>query len=790
MAEKKTKTEFGDPAKVINVVKAMQDIERLRANDRAKIDSLFNGQRPYTPEEVEKFNIQVNVNWGEGKRIMRDANSQLNNALIHPGPLLQCSLRKGPVDKRDEWSAIFSKNLHIPLQEGISGRKNFFLIKDRNASVCMHGIGALMWSNPFIWRPRFVALEDLLIPTETKCDFSNLRYFAVNLYLTIGELIEMTQGDKVRKGWNMEMVNEILKGTEGIYNESTPSTARDQPEAQEQIYYQNKGYYYSDSIPKIRCVQFFWQEPDVPNKWYRVVYLRENPGNKVKDIDKKFLFDGTGEPFADDISQILNVQYGDSNFVAPLKYHNVRGLGIDLYSPIETLNRLRCEYVQAVFEHMKMYFRIKDPADRDRAKQQILQQYGFIMDGMEIVPQQQRHQIDPTLINNAMGQMNEILQESSSSFIAGQDRGTERQMTAKEAMIRVNQANVLVGAMLATMYLQEGFYYNEIKRRFCQKDPTDPDIKAFQDRCKREGIPLGLIQDADSWKVIPERVLGGGDKSLAQQQAAWLLSVKTMFDPKAQQTILRLATQSMLDDPAKAAMLVPQTPPQTTAGSEMAEQLFGTLMNGIQCAPRTGFDIQGYVIQMLKMMGAVVQRISQTDGMGTIEEVAGLQAVAQNVAQYLQVLSGDDTQKQLVKQAGDALGKIMNEVKAFGQRLQEKHTAETARENISINYKDAPEDIKRQMEAAAGMQPSQLPPGANDPKTAKAIQTMQLNAASHQQRSVLEQQRFEHEQARLNAQTQSEIHRQNMAMRHKLLNENIKSTADAVAKLNKPEKSD
>ena len=672
---KKRKTEFGDPKKVINVVKAMQDVEDDRASDRAKINSLFNGQRPYSGEECEKFNIQVNVNWGEGKRIMRDANSQLNNALLHPGTLFQCSLRDGPVDKRDAWSQIFTKNIHIPLQEGISGRKNFFLIKDRNASVCMHGIGVLMWSNPYKWLPRFVPMEDILIPTETKCDFSNLRYFAVNLYLTIGELFEMAKGPAAMKGWNQEMVEQILEGQKDLYNESTPSTWRDQPEAMKQIFYENNGYYYSDAIPKVRCVQFFWQEMDKPNEWYRVVYLKENTGGKVKGIDKEFLFDGTDKPFAKDISQILNVQYGDSNFVAPLKYHNVRGLGVDLYAPVETLNRLRCEFVQSVFEHLKMYFRIKDPADRDRAKQQILQQYGFIVDGLEIVPQNERHQVDPGLVGDAMGQMNEILQQSSSSFVSSPDRGGEKTMTAKEAMIKLNQANVLVSAMLATMYLQEGFYYNEVKRRFCDTDSTDPDVKAFQDRCIKEGIPKEMF-DSEKWKVTPERVLGGGDKSMAQQEAQWLLSVKNMFDPKAQQTILRLATSSMLDDPAKAIMLVPQTPPQSTAGSEVAESLFATLMTGNPCALRTGFDMQGYVTTLMKMMGNVIQRITQTGGVGTIDEIIGLQTVAQNAGQYISVLSADETQKQLVKQYGDVLGKMLNMVKAFGQRWQEQQQAQ------------------------------------------------------------------------------------------------------------------
>lgn len=747
-AETPTKSEFGDPSKVINVVHRLQEIEVVRASDRATIESLFNGQRPYTDEEVTKFNIQINVNWCQGKKIMRDANSQLNSALIHPGNLFKCTLREGPVDKRDEWSQIFTEEIHKPLQEGVSGFRNFYLIKDRNAAVCMHGIGALLWASPYKWMPRFVPLEDLLIPTETKCDFSNLRYFAVNLYLTVGELIDMTQGD-VLGGWNQPMIKEIIESMQGLYNESTPSTWRWQPEAMASVFFQNRGYYYSDAIPKVRCVQFFWQEMDKPNKWYRVVYLRENPGGKVKNIDKDFLFDGTAEPFADDISQILNVQYGDNNFVAPCKYHNVRGLGVDLYAPIETLNRLRCEFVQSVFEHLKMYFRIKDPADRDRLKAQLLQQYGFIQDGLQIVRRDERHQIDPNLVGDAIGQMSEIMSQSSSSYVSDQDSGGEKVMTAKEAQIKLNQSTAMVSSMISTMYLQEEFYYTEVKRRFSEKETTDAEAQAFQKRCIARGIPKEFVTRPEVWKITAERQLGGGDATKAQMQAGWLMQFKAMFGPAQQQTILRMVTATMLEDPAKAWLLVPETPPQSSPGSMMAENLFGTMMEGIKVATRQGIDLQGYVAQLLKMMGEVVQRITQTDNMGTMEDIIGLGAVETVIQESIQVLAADPQQKQLVKQFTDALGQMTNLVKGFFQRIQAASKVNEHPKLIeSMSYKDMPEDIRRQMEQAAGFKPSQQ--AVTDPKIVKAQQQLQITDAKFQQKTRHAEIAFQLEQLRKN----------------------------------------
>lgn len=769
--------EFKSAKDIENVLRPCRDIERLRAQDRALIASLFNGLRPYNQEEVEKFQIQINVNWQEGKRIMRDANAQINSALLHTGTLFNCSLESGPMDKRDEWGQIFTTEIQKPLQRGKSGRKHYFLLKSRNASVCMHGIGALLWTNGFRWMPRFVPLEDLLIPTDTYCDFTNLRYFGVNMYLTPGELTTMAMGDKALPGWNKPMVAQILDSMKNLYNEGIPSTWRDQPEEMEQIFTGNKGYYYSDAVPKIRVTWFFYQEVDKPNKWYRCVILREAYGD-AKPADK-MLFDGTDKPFADDIMEILAVQYGDNNLVAPLKYHSVRGLGLDLYAPVETMNRLRCQFVQSVFEHLLMYFRIQDPSDRDRLKQVVLNQFGILPEGLNIVPREQRHQIDPQLVAEAQGQIRQIMQESSASYLQNINDGTEKEMTAKEATIKLNQATVMVSAMLQSLYLQEGFYYEEIVRRFCNKSSDDAEVKAFREKCISRGIPEQYVNDNKVWRVMPEKVLGGGDKSQAQQEASWLWGIKNELDPSVQPMVKRKVISTMLNDPDKGKEFVPITPPTSTAGTIAAENCFGTLMTGNPVAPRTGIDQQGYLTRMIQMMSAVVEQIKGGDNMGTMPQIVGLAAVAQNIQQTIQAMSNDPNMNQMVKQAKDVLGKLVNELKGFSQRLQQKHQAADLKESLNISFKDLEPDTKNAVLQMIGIPPSQMS-GQDPAAVAKTAQEMKLKEASHNQQSQLDTQRFQAEQDRENLKTANEIQRKNVATHHEIVRKNIQATADAL----------
>ena len=186
-------------------------------------------------------------------------------------------------------------------------------------------------------------------------------------------------------------------------------------------------------------------------------------------------------------------------------------------------------------------------------------------------------------------------------------------------------------------------------------------------------------------------------------------------------------------------------------------------------------------------MGMVVQRISGTDGMGSMTEVVGLATVGQAVAQSLQVLGQDPQQKQPAKMFGDALGKLMNEVKAFGQRLTEKQKAGSLRESLSLSFKDLNPDTKNAALQMLGLPPSQMSPQQADPKAAKAAQQMQIKGQQHAQDMQQSQQSFAMEQARLNAQAEADIQRKQMELQHDAMHEQIKMTMDIIARMHEAE---
>lgn len=655
------------PTDVLNIVETIEKAGLSRAQDRALINNQFNGGRPFTAQEVEEHQIQVNTNFLEGYRVCMDANLQVNNALLGKDRFFNARCLGGKPEKRQEYGTVFTDAIHEVIKDGHGGKRHISVLNDRNASLTLHGIGALVWLNSYDWLPRFVALEDLLIPTDSPRDFTDaLGHFAINARFTAGQLVKQTSGPNVDEGWNIPFVRKIIKSIKPLQTYTQDLT--DRPEEWESLVKQHGLYMDSDAVPKIKVTYFFHQHRET-GKWHRKIVIRKNDAVSESSIEDEFLYDSKEVPFADTIDHIVHVQFGDGNVVAPLKFHSVRGLGMLLYSVVELLNRLRCQFVQHTFEQLMTILRVQNTQDRDRPKVLQLHPYAVLEDGVSIVPQSERSQADPKLVEFAMSQNKQLLGESSSAYVQDVDTGTQREQTLGEAKIKLQSANKIIGGMLSNMYMQEHFYYLEVVRRMLLPDGSQDSVR-FKKKCITLGIPEELLSPR-FWKIEVEKVFGMGDQTLAIDEANALMAIIDRLDPSGKLTVLRKYISVITRNSDLAKNLVPETEGGSSEGAKAAEDVFGTLMQGVPVALREGIEHEDYVASMMQMMDVIVQRIAQTDNTGTQQDLIGLSTAAADVDQHIQLLAQNASNKPFVAEASKALSKMMNDVRAFQQRQEE-----------------------------------------------------------------------------------------------------------------------
>jgi hypothetical protein len=189
--------------------------------------------------------------------------------------------------------------------------------------------------------------------------------------------------------------------------------------------------------------------------------------------------------------------------------------------------------------------------------------------------------------------------------------------------------------------------------------------------------------------------------TIAQQLMEW----RPLMPPESQSKVLRKAVFAFNDDPAEALDLIPEAPHISDSVHD-TELAFGVLMGGTKLTAKPGLNAIEVVATMLRLMQAKVIDIKKTGGVGTPQDVIGLNLCDQYARAFLKMLEEDKGAASLVKTLGDELGGLANEVKGFMQRQQQaaQKKAQQGNGRGGLNPKDAAKIQATQMQAAQKVQ--------------------------------------------------------------------------------------
>ena len=716
----------------------------------------MNGIPPFTRQEEDENNILVNVNWKIGTNQLHECRRMYENAFLKPGNYFKVNLEAGPAHKRADWSRIITRHINKPLKRSLAFMEAY---RSKFAGVVLHGVGPMMWEDEWKWIPYTFGIEDLLIPTDTYTTLDNLYYFGVRKPMKPGELFRKTFGmdEKYRDpGWDMDAVQDILDSYRDLNQNPHQWNWSEHPEKMAELYKQNLTYYDSDSAPVIWFWDFYFQaEEDSGGKWCRRLMLDQDyvpAGATALTSPIKFIYEK--DNFAEELGNILHIQFGDGSNKPPFMYHSVRSIGWMLYDVVSLDNRLRCQFTEHVFEQMMMLFKVDDVADRARLEKILLSNKGIMPQGASLIPAAERYQVDAALVNSLMSENRQIMAESTASYTNDVNDGTNKEKTATEVMAQVNSVNSLTATLINYAYLREAFAYREITRRLLLPESPEAEAKKVRMKCMNDGIPEKYL-DIDYMEIEPERVLGGGNKMLEIAQAQQIMSQYVRLDPDSQREALRIFIGAATDNEQLANMLVPEKSANHVSDAQHdADLAFGTLMQGAQMKPQGGRNHIDQVEELLKLMAMKIQAIMKSGGVGTPQDVTGLETVAQYVNGHIQLIAQDKTEKKRSRQYAQTLGKLMNMVKAFAQRQQEAAKAQQNKPDPALQAKIQAEQQLNQIKISG--------------KQAEGRQKLQLKAAE-----------FQADQQRENQRLASEMRRDQLETHSRLANQALESAGRA-----------
>jgi hypothetical protein len=654
-----------------------------RGENRARINDLANGAPPYTPQEAQNNNIEINVNDLSLTRLAHDGRQQLYNGLMKPGKFFTMRTDMGPKHKRLERGIVVTNEINRVMKRSL---EYYECMRSKFALTILHGIGPSMRENRESWCPIPLGIEDVLIPSNTRLTFQNMPFFAVFRAYTPEELDRLTRGPNRDKAWNMPVVKSAIEWACQQTARLVGAKWSDwwSPEKIHERIKQDSGLYASDVVQTIDAYDFYFYDDDGKTAgWRRRIILdayggwqQYGPGNSMPDKNLlgqtgQYLFDSGDRVYGEKLSEIIAFQFADLSAVAPFHYHSVRSLGFLLYAACHLQNRLRCKFNEAVFENLMMYMRVKSMDEAERALKIELASRGIIDETVHFLSPAERWQPNDRLASEGIAMNQQVIQENSSSYVQNQNFSRDRvEKTKFQVMAEVNAMQTLVSAALQQAYTYETFDYYETVRRFLIKNSRDGDVREARLRILKRGVPENMLVP-EAWDIEPERVMGAGNKTMEMAIAQQLMEWRAAFSPAAQQSILRTAVLSITDDPAMADRLVPESGEGVSKSKEAAMLAVGTLMQGGIVEFAEDQNRIEIIEALLGEMMVIVARLKQTNT-ATAAEVAGLGNMTKHLVLLIQTFAQDKDEQERIGKYSELLGNMVNEIKAFAQRLQEQ----------------------------------------------------------------------------------------------------------------------
>ncbi len=476
-------------------------METIRQSNRVKITDAANCVPPLSEQEAREMGIRINVSWGELAVLISHARRQYMSAFMSNQYFFKVELPYAPAEHQGDWEAFITAEINKPMRNSLP---YFELGRSKWASVVTQGVGPQVWFHQDGWKPRYVAMSDLRIATDTTLDFENLGWFAVRRNYTPFELVNEVFNGKKNNRWDKKAAAQILSNYKQLnYTNATNNYDwNNSPEKFAELIKQNGGFYSADAMPTIPLWHFYFEDntDDDNSGWFMVIV--PETGVVRGSETQKFLWD-SDKPVAKRLQHLLHCQFGDLTTDAPFKYHSVRSLGFMLLEPTFYTNLTRCRLLQHIHDNFNIWLRTNDPSDKARAQVQEFSNLGVLKTGVSVVPANERHQIDAGLVEMGMAQLKQLMQEASSSYTQSTDTGTQREQTAFETNVKMQQVNAMLGGLLTTAFKYESYAYKEIARRFCMA--TRPGSRPHSG-CS---VPSARVIDSNSAIIPPHSAHSG-----------------------------------------------------------------------------------------------------------------------------------------------------------------------------------------------------------------------------------------------------------------------------------------
>ena len=695
---KAPRTRIKDAKSAHAVYTAIRNADDASSMDRQKIQSMLDGEPPYSPQQLKSLGqgYRANLNFGESAAALETSLSAYSDLVNSVDRLASVKTSEGDPAQRVEWESIIAEEFHRTITDW-----DEFFYKQQMLShqFVSQGVGVAYFEDNRNWKWSVCGLKDFKVPRGTPACDTKVEIATIERHYLVGELYQFIENPKIATelGWNVEETRKaILLSTDN----GTSSNSRDWERLQEEL--KNNDLMYSHARSKVvRCVHYFIKEFDGTISHYI--------GTRAGDTDD-FLFKKPSRfQHANEAFVLFSYGVGTNGLL-----HSVRGLGYKLFPFIQLSNRMRNAIVDGAMLSSALMIQPATGEDVSNLSLMYNGPLSILPPGINVVDKTM-----PNLAGNVLPIVRDlevVRQNNTGTYHQRQLMPDGDARTATEVQAQLAQQSILSAQAMNLYYIPFQKLLAEQFRRlvtvkYRADEPGGEEAIEFRKRIEARGVPWKAVEKV--YRVQAVRAIGAGSPGARMLAFNEFMAIMPRFDEVGQRNLIRDRVAARVGYDQVDRYLPKGEVERIPIDAKIAELENDAMQGGRGVSVNPGENHAVHAQVHLEDANRFLQALQQNQVDPKVA-MSYLQVQYPHSTAHVEQLASDPSRQEEVGVAKQILNQMREAVENIGKQLAAQ--------------------AQREAQARASEQGGQV-----DPKTQLAIQKAQIDSQIKLQQSQLDQ---------------------------------------------------
>lgn len=695
---KAPRTRIKDAKSAHAIYTSIRNADDASSIDRQKIQSMLDGEPPYSPQQLKALGqgYRANLNFGESAAALETSLSAYSDLVNSVDRLASVKTSEGDPAQRVEWESIIAEEFHRTITDW-----DEFFYKQQMLShqFVSQGVGVAYFEDNRSWKWSVCGLKDFKVPRGTPACDTKVEVATIERHYLIGELYQFIENPKVAAelGWNVE---ETRKAILLSADNGNSSNSRDWERLQEEL--KNNDLMYSHARSKVvRCIHYFIKEFDGTISHYI--------GTRAGDTDD-FLFKKPSRfKHANEAFVLFSYGVGTNGLL-----HSVRGLGYKLFPFVQLSNRMRNAIVDGAMLSSALMIQPATGEDVSNLSLMYNGPLSILPPGINVVDKTM-----PNLAGNVLPIVRDlevVRQNNTGTYNPKQVMPDGDARTATEVQAQLAQQSILSAQAMNLYYIPFQKLLAEQFRRLAtvnyrSDEPGGEEAMSFRKRIEARGVPWKAVQKV--YRVQAVRAIGAGSPGARMLAFNEFMAIMPRFDEVGQKNLIRDRVAARVGYDQVDRYLPKGEIERIPIDAKIAELENDAMQGGRGVSVNPGENHAVHARVHLEDAGRFLQALQQNQVDPKIA-MSYLQVQYPHSTTHVEQLATDPSRREEVGMAKEILNQMREAVENIGKQLAAQ--------------------AQREARARASEQGGQV-----DPKTQLAIQKAQIDSQIKLQQSQLDQ---------------------------------------------------